>query len=496
MVVGAAQIDAIRDEQFGGDRRQELGDAADFTDQARPVAFAIEPDVKPPVQVEPQRRLLSRPVHLFLCQDELLDIVVRQARHRETDREPFERCSDLKVLLDLRRREVDDGGAPVRAHDDEALGIELPQGFAHRHSADEQCIRDLGDIDALARPDGAREDLAPYVTIGLVLGRGAWLGNGVKRDNSCVGTQSLTSSSVPLYEIYVVPSSQAIHTRRAIDGNLATGTSRVQRPFAPSPFQRVCSNLANKQREQMSPDTIDLQTHADLASAQTAHQEAYAYIRRQILSGEFRPGYRINPGEIARTLSISRMPVRDALRQLDSEGLVVMRPNRGARVVDLTPDEAEEYLEIRAVLEGLSAGLAAPRLTEKAIEDLAAAKDRMNQVQGDQAQWILRHREFHGLIQNASGRPNLTREIARVVDMLTPCIGNYLAVKGFSEFTDYDHEILFATLCSGDAQTVEKLVREHVLWTTRKIVRFMRERYDERHQMSSAADTLTTTAIG
>jgi len=250
--------------------------------------------------------------------------------------------------------------------------------------------------------------------------------------------------------------------------------------------------FGNEQYDPMGPDTIDLQTYADLASAQTAHQEAYAHIRRRILSGEFRPGDRINPGEIARTLSVSRMPVRDALRQLDSEGLLVMRPNRGATVTDLTPDEAEEYFQIRAVLEGLSAGLAAPKLTAKDIEKLAAAKDRMNQVRDDQAQWIVRHREFHRLIQDASGHPNLTREIARVVDILTPCIGNYLAVKGFSEFTDYDHEIVFATLCTGDAQTNEKLIRDHVLWTTRNILSFMRER----HHISSGADSTTTSATG
>jgi DNA-binding GntR family transcriptional regulator len=250
--------------------------------------------------------------------------------------------------------------------------------------------------------------------------------------------------------------------------------------------------FGNEQYDPMGPDTIDLQSHADLASAQTAHQEAYNHIRRRILSGEFRPGYRINLGEIARTLSVSRMPVRDALRQLDSEGLVVMRPNRGVTVTELTPDEAEEYFQIRAVLEGLSAGLAAPKLTEKDIENLAAAKDRMNQVRNDIAQWIVRHREFHRLIQDASGHPNLTREIARVVDMLTPCIGNCLAVKGFSEFTDYDHEIVFATLCTGDAQANEKLIRDHVLWTTRKILSFMRER----HHMSSGADSTTTSATG
>jgi DNA-binding GntR family transcriptional regulator len=236
----------------------------------------------------------------------------------------------------------------------------------------------------------------------------------------------------------------------------------------------------------MSRDTMHLQSDANLASAQTAHQEAYAFIRRRILSGEFRPGYRINPVEVARTLSISRMPVRDALRQLDSQGLVVMRPNRGATVADLTSDEAEEYLEIRAVLEGLASGLATPWLTETDLDDLSAAKDRMNEVRDDQAQWIIQHRRFHRLVQNACGRPNLVREIARVADLLSPCIGSYLAVKGFDEFADYDHELLFGALCSSDAETAEKATREHVMMTARNIVRFMRER----DQQSS--DTVST----
>lgn len=224
----------------------------------------------------------------------------------------------------------------------------------------------------------------------------------------------------------------------------------------------------------MSSRTIDFETDAE--PAQSAQQEAYCHIRRRILSGVLQPGHRINLAEIAQSLSISRMPIRDALRQLDAEGLVVMRPNRGATVVDLTPDEAEEYFEIRAALEALSSGLAAPVLSKDDIENLAVAKDRMNQVQNDQAQWIIQHRRFHRLIQQVSGRPNLTREIARVTDMLTPCIGTYLAENGFAIFTDYSHDVLFSALSSGDAGIAENATRSHVLLIGRDVVRSMRER--------------------
>ena len=90
----------------------------------------------------------------------------------------------------------------------------------------------------------------------------------------------------------------------------------------------------------------------------TAQQEAYLFLREQILSGELSAQARVNPADVADRLGISRMPVREALRQLDAEGLVIMRPNRRAFVASLSATEVEELFEIRTALEVMAVGYA------------------------------------------------------------------------------------------------------------------------------------------
>src|SRR5262249_40341816 len=104
----------------------------------------------------------------------------------------------------------------------------------------------------------------------------------------------------------------------------------------------------------------------------SAPQLAANYLRKEILAGRFPAGMRLKTEEVAETLGISRMPVRDALRQLHSEGLVVVRPNRGALVTRLTAKEVLEAFEIRAVLEGLAARCSCEGLTPHVLRQIEA----------------------------------------------------------------------------------------------------------------------------
>ena len=103
-----------------------------------------------------------------------------------------------------------------------------------------------------------------------------------------------------------------------------------------------------------------MRTETALVSAQ---QEAYRFLRDRILSGELTAEARLNPAEIAELLGISRMPVREALRQLDAEGLVTMRPNRAAHVTRLTAPEVEDLFEIRTMLEVMAVRYAVQAMT-------------------------------------------------------------------------------------------------------------------------------------
>lgn len=100
------------------------------------------------------------------------------------------------------------------------------------------------------------------------------------------------------------------------------------------------------------------------------------HLGETILSGTTSGGARIGIPDVAGKLGMSRMPVREALWQLDAEGLVTIRPNRGAVVTPLTPSDVLEIFEMRAVLEGLAVRVARPRLDEEAFEDLGLLVER------------------------------------------------------------------------------------------------------------------------
>src|SRR5579871_541757 len=95
----------------------------------------------------------------------------------------------------------------------------------------------------------------------------------------------------------------------------------------------------------------------------TAEEFAHERLRELILTGELAGGTRLQQAELAARLGISRMPVRQAILRLESEGLVIQRPNRGAFVTLLGPEGILELFEMRSVLEGLALRLAVPQMT-------------------------------------------------------------------------------------------------------------------------------------
>lgn len=210
----------------------------------------------------------------------------------------------------------------------------------------------------------------------------------------------------------------------------------------------------------------------------SAQQLAYDYIRTEILSGRFSGGMKIDVNAVASALDISRMPVREALRQLDAEGLVTIRPNRGATVTALTARDVQELFEIRAVLEGLAARTAVVRFDRDAIEELTLLKDRMDRAQGDTKKWLERHNQFHDYIMTASGRPRLLRDIERVRSAVQPYLLMYINIYGDKEMTGYEHATLLEALKVGQPEAVEACVRDHIMSAAEGIIQFVENEGD------------------
>ena len=208
----------------------------------------------------------------------------------------------------------------------------------------------------------------------------------------------------------------------------------------------------------------------------TAQRQAYDFIRGEILSGAYPGGAKVNPQTVALRLGISRMPVREAIRQLDSEGLVTIRPNRGAIVTVLTPKEIAELFEMRAVLEALAARLALPRLQGEALEELELLRQRMDRVRGDAKTWILRHNAFHNYLCGLSDRPRLAAEIDRFRTAVQPYLLMSISVYQSTEMPHFEHEAIIDAVRSRNLARLESCMRDHVLSAARGVIEFLEQR--------------------
>jgi len=136
----------------------------------------------------------------------------------------------------------------------------------------------------------------------------------------------------------------------------------------------------------------------------------FEYLRQSIVEGKLEPGKRLMEIQMAEQLGVSRTPIREAIRKLELEGLVVMVPRKGAYVADVSIKDVLEVLEVRMVLEGLAASLAAERMSDSEIDELATICDEFeNCYKNDDIEGMIeKDVDFHDCIFNATGNNKLS----------------------------------------------------------------------------------------
>ncbi|MBY6537312.1 GntR family transcriptional regulator [Rhodococcus sp. BP-349] len=198
-----------------------------------------------------------------------------------------------------------------------------------------------------------------------------------------------------------------------------------------------------------------------------AVDRVYAHIRDSIVSGTYAPGARLGEVEIAELTETSRTPVREALRQLEMEGLVEVLPHRGARVYQWTADDLEEIYDLRMTLEAMAAARAASRIGEKDVDRLAELCDLMETAAADGADQRLDlmaqlNDEFHAIVRTAAAS-------TRLISMLGAVIQLPLVMRTFHRYAPVDlarshahHRDLVAALRAGDETWADSVMRAHV----------------------------------
>lgn len=212
-----------------------------------------------------------------------------------------------------------------------------------------------------------------------------------------------------------------------------------------------------------------------VAPVRTAGEHVYEHLREAILSGRLRGGMRIDQGRVAQQLGVSRMPVREAIRRLDSEGFVTSRANRGAVVTALGPDEMLELFEMRSVLEALAVSVALPRIDHRAFADLEEQVRRMERAETRIGAWVELHDAFHDMICRLADRPRLAVLVRNLRQAAAPYLRLYLSAYRHAEMPGFEHKTLLAAIRSGDPTAAAEAMRTHVLSAASGVVEFVRK---------------------
>lgn len=207
------------------------------------------------------------------------------------------------------------------------------------------------------------------------------------------------------------------------------------------------------------------------AATRRPAERAYDWIRARIFSGELAPGTHLKEEELAARIGASRSPVRDALRRLEGEALVVSERERGTRVASFAPEEVDEIFRLRGALEGYGAALAAGRIRPEQLERLRQLADEMEQLARaargpDLGRFAVVNNAFHRAVLEAAGSRRLTLMLGPLIDVPIVLLKhhNWRGRVNVARSNEQHREII-AALAAGDPIWARTRMHAHIIST-------------------------------
>lgn len=188
-------------------------------------------------------------------------------------------------------------------------------------------------------------------------------------------------------------------------------------------------------------------------------QEAYRRILEEVRVGHLLPGDRLMEVELAKRLGISRTPIREAIRQLESDGVVAHVPRVGASIRRLDHAEISELYDMRAVLEGTAARFAARAASEVELAELADIHAAMAAGEGDP---YLLNRQFHAALLDAARNRFLMKAVASIHTTLLILGPSTLHEDERADNALREHAAILAALQARDQDAAEQAMRAHI----------------------------------
>ncbi|WFD10128.1 GntR family transcriptional regulator [Tepidibacter hydrothermalis] len=190
----------------------------------------------------------------------------------------------------------------------------------------------------------------------------------------------------------------------------------------------------------------------------------FEYLRESILKGKLEPAQRLMEVQLAEQLGVSRTPVREAIRKLELEGLVVMLPRKGAYVADVSLKDIIEVLEIRGALEGLAASVAAERMTDEHLEklELISYQFKKSLENGDIDMMVQKDIELHDLIFNSTNNQKLIQINNSLREQVYRFRVTYISDHDTSKNLVKEHEEIIEAIYNRNSKNAMQRATTHI----------------------------------
>ncbi|SES91823.1 GntR family transcriptional regulator [Thalassotalea agarivorans] len=202
-------------------------------------------------------------------------------------------------------------------------------------------------------------------------------------------------------------------------------------------------------------------------------------LREKILSGEIKAGQPLRQAALAEELNVSRIPIREALLQLEAEGLVAFEPHKGATATELNLEQVDELFDLRAMLEGELLRLSIPNLSDDQLDEAALLLTRLDKALGQENAantWSELNSDYHNCLYSAANRPQTQDLVNSLNKNADRYIRMHLLWAGGISKAESEHNELLALCKARKVEPAVALLKEHILGSRDEIKAFLAQR--------------------
>ncbi len=205
-------------------------------------------------------------------------------------------------------------------------------------------------------------------------------------------------------------------------------------------------------------------------------------LRQAILTGEMKPGERLMEIHLANKLGVSRTPIREAIRKLELEGLVIMIPRRGAEVAQITWKSLKDVLEVRRALDVLAVELACDRMTKEQLEELSRACENFAEATKTKDIRAIAQADvvLHDLIVESTGNNRLIQLVSNLAEQMYRYRFEYIKDASQHDRLIQEHNDIYQSILHKDKESAAEAVRSHIDNQEEAIIRQLQLEKDAR----------------